>query len=811
MLARERIPSALIDEMRGAIADAHGGEVLFVADTNEAGQVTRVEVVARGSYHAVAAPPGHMARGRVVIHNHPSGALLPSDADVAVAAELASSGIGSYLVDSEVERLAVVCEPMVPEDRTPLPIDELAALIDADGRLSELQPGFEPRPAQIDLLQTIAQAFNDDTLATAEAGTGVGKSYAYLIPAVAWAGLNDERVVVSTATINLQQQLIQKDIPTVLDLLAGTVRAVLVKGRGNYLCNKRLAEALEEDALFSEADETLQLIAEWSRSTIDGSRSDLAAPAADASWSRVNAEADSCTGVRCAHYEGCFFFRARREAANARVLVVNHHLLFSDLAIRASGLGYEATAVLPPFQRLIIDEAHSVESSATSFFSESFSRAGVRKQIGRLLRERRGRTFGLLLRLEALLTAKERQGAREACSLVDEASEELERYALQLSETLGTRVLRVPHEVGEEHLAGLSDAVRELRVRTAVLVSRIAPILDRAEESEDPSLVDLRLVSRRLEGVAALCREFETAADQPERVYYLEIRRWSDGSFHASFVSSPLDVGEVLAEAVHQVFPSVVFTSATLTVNGRFDYWNRRVGLDRCDREILRRRLPSPFDYARNVLLAVPTDAPLPSSVTYQGFLDDLLLRLLSVSEGSALVLFTSYQMLNASYASVSEPLSAHGIVVLRQGEDDRARLLSRFNEDRSSVLFATESFWQGVDAPGETLRLLVICRLPFRVPNEPVIAARMEAIEAAGGNAFSELSLPDAVMRFTQGFGRLIRSSSDFGAAVVADARVATKPYGRVFLESLPETRRALVSSGMLVNTVEQFLYEPR
>lgn len=811
MQASQRIEEQLAAQIRVAIEEAGGAEVLFVCDAGPGGVLSSIAVVARGSPTAVPAPAAQMQRGRVVVHNHPSGVLLPSDHDVAVAAELASSGIGSYIVDNEVEHIAVVVEPIDAPALEPLAIDELADILDAGGKLAVHKPGFEPRPTQIELLRQIAAAFNGDELSVAEAGTGVGKSYAYLIPAIAWAEQNAERVVVSTATINLQQQLIEKDIPTVRSILGSSIKAVLVKGRGNYLCKVRLAEAAEEDSLFNEGDEEIAAIRAWVLATIDGSRSDLPTPIRDSSWSRVNAEADSCTGIRCTHHGDCFFFRARREAAEARVLVVNHHLLFSDLSIRVGGLGYEATAVLPPFQRLIIDEAHNTESSATSFFSDSFSRAAVRKHTGRLLRTRGGKRFGLLLRLESMIEVAARQRARRLCASVEEAADALEATAIAVVGTTGERVARLPHDLDASQLEELRGALAELRSRLLLLHAELSPLLDSIDESDEPRLLDLRLVVRRLNAIASLCREFSECGDHPERVFFIELRRRGDGAMHARFAASPLDVGTVLAEAVYEVFPTVVFTSATLTVGGRFDFWFKRVGLLLTGRELSTGRFASPFDYARNVLLAVPSDAPPPSAAGFQSFMESLLERLLDVSEGSALVLFTSYEMLNRTYESLRGGLATAGIRLLRQGDEDRARLLQRFTTERTSVLFATESFWQGVDAPGETLRVLVICRLPFRVPNDPVVAARMEAIEAAGGNAFADLSLPDAVMRFTQGFGRLIRSRRDYGVVVVLDSRILTRRYGSVFLESLPETRRSNESSETIVDTVERFLYEPR
>ena len=399
----ERIYPSVIEHMRETILEAGGSEVLFVGRVDSEGRIKGVAAVARGDEASVPALAPHMERGDAVIHNHPGGNLRPSRADLRIAAQIGSQGIGFFIVDNDVRRIYVVAEPVLVAEARPLDGDMLAALLEPGGELERRMPGYEARRPQIDMLRFTAATFNSGGICVAEAGTGVGKSLAYLIPALSWVDGNEGRVVISTATINLQEQLLDKDIPLVRRVLGKDIPTVLVKGRSNYLCLARLREALEEKSLFEEEDSVLDTVDRWARETPTGSRSDLPFFPGESLWSRVCSEADSCTGLRCPHREKCFLLKARREAAAARVLVVNHHLLFSDLALRVKGAGFDSTAVLPPFRRVVFDEAHNIEGSATSFFSETLNRLLVHRYLGRLLRSRGRHRAGLLPKISPLL------------------------------------------------------------------------------------------------------------------------------------------------------------------------------------------------------------------------------------------------------------------------------------------------------------------------------------------------------------------------------------------------------------------------
>lgn len=798
-------------DLRSAIEDAKGNEVFAVCLLDEDGMIYELEVVARGKRDSVPALKPHMEGKDVLVHNHPSGLLEPSQADMGIAMRMGDQGMGFYIVDNLVSEVYVVAEAAGPRHREELDANALSELLEQGGGMALRLSGYERRESQLAFLKSVARAFNKDAILAAEAGTGVGKSFAYLIPAMDWAVRNKERVVVSTATINLQEQLIDKDIPAVNAILERPAKACLVKGRANYLCQSRLREALEEEGLFGLAEDApLRLLAVWAEQSPSGSRSDLPFPPEEGLWSRVCSEADYCLNLKCPNRQSCFVLAMKRQASESSVLVVNHHLLFSDLQARLAGAGYENTAVLPPFSRLVLDEAHNIESDATSYFSSELNRFSVFKQLGRLLRERRTQRFGAIPRLQA--SGKLALGLfAQLPSAISAVREAMAMADAEAQEILGDEFnLRMGHQDGLDPQRILPP-LAELEKRIQILLQGLQELLDAAEEelSEEAAFYEIKAIARRLSQAANVCVLFRDYAKNPDQVYWLSKERTLGKDYYASFNVTPINISGMMREAVYQPYPSVVCTSATLTVNGGFEFWKSRVGLlDYHDRECIEGIYPSPFPYKTNVLLCVPSDAPLPDQGDFQGYVNRSVLELLQRSNGSALVLFTSYESLRSAYDYVKPTLNAQGIACLRQGEDERSRLLSRFKTDTSSVLFATDSFWEGVDAPGDTLRLVIIAKLPFKVPTDPVQKARAEAIEAAGGNSFMDMSLPVAVMRLKQGFGRLMRRSDDHGAVVILDSRVLKKRYGELFVSSLPETRRCFKGFDGVLDAIEAFLY---
>jgi len=679
---------------------------------------------------------------------------------------------------------------------------------------------FEPRQAQLDLMELVIRCFNEDAIGAAEAGTGVGKSFAYLLPAMYFAVEAGERVVVSTATITLQQQLFGKDIPLVKDAINAKVKAVLVKGRGNYLCWRRLLDALREPELAGpDEQDQLEDISRWAESSKGGGREELAFPPLESVWSRVCSDSELCMGKACAEQGRCFVFALRREAAAAGIIVVNHHLLFADLAARRAGAGYEAAAVLPPYSRVVIDEAHTIEKAATSFFSGEFSRIGILHYAGRLYRKKRAKKSGLLVRVCSMFPDGDDslQSLAAALDGIRKAAGDLDRSGLELCGIEG--VFRFSPLRVEGAQAALFPPLLALRKKLIAFTSRAREIIELLpkNDNDDPSVTgassvwELNAVLRRFDEIAGICSAFTEYRERPGEVMWIERRgsgRRADDVWPV-FTQSPVDLAESLKESLFLPNKTIVCVSATLAISNNFNYWAMRCGAAYvADRPLFTGCFPSPFPYSSAVLLAAPDDAPLPDEPDYQAFVDMAVGRLASAAGGSALALFTSYRSLQSAWLAAQPELTALGIRCLKQGDDDRSRLLQAFLNDTQSVLFATDSFWEGVDAPGDTLRLVILCRLPFRTPSDPVFEARCEAVEKNGGSPFMDLSLPEAVMKFKQGFGRLMRRSSDRGVVAVLDGRILRKRYGTFFLQSLPETRTSFGGFNGILKDTESFLY---
>jgi ATP-dependent DNA helicase DinG len=841
MPSENKIKSYLSDEsisyMRLHIQDAGGNEVFFLGKNDGKGVVESVQVVARGNKALVPAIVNIAHTGDVVIHNHPSGVLQPSNPDAAIASQLGNEGIGFFIINNTVTDIYVVVEPQKPKEVVLLSEARLKKLLSAEGPLASKLENFESRPQQQKMLVEIADAFNENKIAIIEAGTGTGKTMAYLLPAIEWSVKNRERTVIATGTINLQEQLINKDIPLLQQSLDLKFRAELVKGRTNYACLRKLSEAQSQLEMFSEAaqQQELQAIIEWAKKTPDGSKSDLAFIPQEQVWEKIQSESDTTLRSKCKFYHQCFFYNARRRAAAADVLIANHHLLFADLSVRHEAGESSEVAVLPKYQRVILDEAHDVEEVASSYFGAATSYHSILRTLHKIYRlGKDGKTTGVL----PFTMAKMQMSAnRISRSLIDKFREQIERVCEPAVDTVEYRLkelmdylflwvsnrgnksnsenfsevkLRMTPQVVKEKtfqeiITNLTPVLlKEMRVCSEQLyeVLKLCDIAEYQLGSEAASLaVDIKAQADRLLEAA---KEIDTILlnNDEKNIRWLEVKesRWGNV---VRLRSAPLDVAPILKKAVFEKFPTVVLTSATLAVGKSFDFIEKSLGLSESvsgalkdsggkPRQKTATQLGSPFDFSRQALIAIPTDIPEPNSRDFPKHLREGLLRALQISQGRAFILFTAYGLLNQMFRELSPELAKLGFIAMKQGQENRHRLLENFKRQVGSVLFATDSFWQGVDVHGEALECVIIPRLPFKVPSEPVLEARVEAIDRRGGNSFMEYSVPQAVIKFKQGFGRLIRRKSDFGAIVIFDNRIVTKHYGRLFLESLPESRIA-------------------
>ena len=809
----ERLALAVRELLRAEIAAARGREVSFVASLDANGLIVDARVVARGTVDAVLALPGIAVRGELLLHNHPSGVLEPSGADLSVAARLHDGGVGFAIVDNEVTDCYVVVECPRPRATTRIDPIDVAALLSPSGPVARALGNFEDRPSQRDMTAYVSDLYNDGGVGLLEAGTGVGKSFAYLVPALVWARENGERTVVSTNTINLQEQLVGKDLPILARALGTGDHSptfALLKGWRNYVCLSRLDQAREQgDSLFEDERRVeLDGLAAWAARTADGSLADLTdEPSADV-WDAVAAESDLCTRLKCPHFDRCFLFQARRRAAEADVVVVNHHLLASDLAVRMASDNWQEAAVLPPYRRLVLDEAHHLEDVAAMHLGAQVSMLGVQRLLSRL--EKNGR--GLLPTLRSVLFGRDdllsaasrelaQQGLVDALAAARRAADDVfARLARRLDGEPGPApVLRLRDEFLTDAVwdEGLGVALDNLLLAFSRLSEGGAMIADRLT-LDDPSerraqlVGELRGVVRRLDAAAAgLTATLRPPTAGPAAVRWLERR--GRKTPNVSLAAVPLDLAPILKQNLFDRIETVVLTSATLAAGGDFGYLEERLGLDLSPaRTKVREIHASPFDYASQCLFGIPTDLPEPrdDESGHGAAVARVLVELAHASDGGMFVLFTSHAALRRAADAVRDSIGGRWPLFV-QGEGQRDHLLRRFREAGSGILLGTDSFWEGVDVPGRALRVLILAKLPFKVPTEPLTAARLERLEARGLNGFAHYLVPNAALKLKQGFGRLIRSRGDVGAVVLLDRRVVTKRYGAMILEGLPPATR--------------------
>jgi ATP-dependent DNA helicase DinG len=813
--------------MRAAIRLTGGREVCFVCTLDEEGVIRTARVVSRGDAESVIALPGFAQRGEMMVHNHPSGLLEPSDPDIEIAARMHEEGVGFGIIDNDASELYVVVEVPRAKEVKRLDTDAIDSDLGPNGPIARLHPGYEDRPSQRELATKIATLYNDGGVGLLEAGTGIGKSLGYLVPALRWAAANGERTVISTNTINLQEQLVGKDLPFLARALSDQpVRFALLKGWRNYLCLQRLEQAqstgaaLFEDSLGNE----FAGLGAWSKRTTDGSLSDLPAPPRAEVWDEVSAEPDLCTRIRCAHYDKCFLFAARRKAAQADVIVVNHHLLMSDVAVRRISQNWDDSAVLPAYDRLVVDEGHHVEDAAAAHLGATVTRRSLQRLFARLDRTGKGILPALIAKLsegkDLLSTASLDLAATRltpaAHAARDRAGLVFDLLSTLLEET-GTPVLRLTDDFASHRIwrSGLDAALQELLMEIDLLHDGLRVVRERIEADQAraelvaPLLNELRGITRRLQAAGdALRRTLKPSDDQGPAVRWIEVR---GKERNLAVTSVPLDLAPILREDLFGRVKTAVVTSATLAAEQRFDFLAARLGLDEPKLAPATALYPSPFDFPRNSRLIVPTNVPAPN-VDAAGHIQAVVRVVLDVataSDGGMFVLATSHRDVRL----VAAELRARGVErrwpLLVHGDDGRDALLRRFRESERAVLVGTASFWEGVDVPGRALRALVITKLPFKVPNEPVTAAHCESIEKHGGDAFRQYMLPHASLRLKQGFGRLIRTATDRGVIVLVDPRVISKSYGRTLLDALPPAKRLVGAWPKLLDQIQAFYSE--
>lgn len=801
--------AAAIRLARYFISQNDGNEIVMVGKVDSDGKVCDLRRAAMGDAGSVPAVIATAAPGEVLIHNHPSGNVNPSGADIEVAARAAEKSVGSYIVDNDVLNIFPVVERIEPENAEiePVDLEEVAEIFSQNGRLAESDSTFEFRKPQTEMALSVAEAINFSSVLVSEAGTGTGKSFAYLVPAMQYVSKNKgKRVVVSTSTIALQEQLFNKDIPALLKKLdISDIGTVVLKGRSNYLCKRRYADfrmgsvqTKIDDEASQKTLETVEEIDRWLNYTDDGSRSNMNSAISLDIWNEICADELACEKSKCRFFSSCFFFKARRRANFASLILVNHHLLMADVSMKSSE--EEGEGILPKFDILVIDEAHNIFKSAVSFLGESVSSNSVRKLLGKLYNTSSGQ--GLLTKIlsnnanSALLKPFEK-----AVNILSGGFQAKLAHSFipELISILGRNSDETLFELDDpEKRKEMTDVLGKIVTVVTDITDLIAPVVKLLKEKDAEHtelrtvmddmnrslLTDLEGVVAKLASYAGFYSEFCIGTNTENQVF------WGEKSGETlTLTISPLDVQRILADNLYKDTKSIIFTSATLTTSRDehgFDFFYRESGLSMTEREKKAISLESCFDYASQIKAFIGGDMPDPARdrELFDAASIDAAHDIVKASGGGALVLFTSI----SHRENALKYFSDLDFEVFSQGKMPVQAIMKKFREDVNATLLATETFWEGIDMKGDTLRNLVIVKLPFRYPSHPFIkryVARLEQESRKSG--FLVYTLPNAVLKFKQGFGRLIRTKSDIGTVTVLDKRIAEKNYGRDFIRSAP------------------------
>lgn len=695
---------------------------------------------------------------------------------------------------------------------------KILEILNDGGELSKKLPSFEFRQVQKDMAETVFQSFMEECVALIEAGTGTGKTMAYLTPSVFLSRAYGEPVVISTRTINLQEQIMHKDIPLLQKAMEDQFTAVLVKGWSNYLCIRRYRQLKISDWELTPAEfDFFGKLSDWADNTQGGDKTEIPFEIVESVWDRVNADPTACLFRKCPYFKKCYFFEVRERMKTANILVTNHALLFSHISMKKDQPGNEA-GVLPEFKRLIIDEAHHIEEVATDFLGDEITSTDFHKKLGALFNKRgKDDETGILPRIRKNKFSPGIQkkanvimdsylipritGLKEISNtffddIIDASSGE--RKSDKLRMTPPWKKTLPPYV--EESYKIFTDAVQEYAKQLEKLREAISP------ESSDDFSMELGSSIMGLQSfLSSLNRIW--AMDEENFVYSLEFFRKPSYDF-VKLKSYPLVVSEILFNDLFQNMKTTILTSATLTINKNFVYIRQQLGLDKFEKDfVLARIYDSPFDFQKQAILAIPTDMPDYNHSNFIPMVVPHLTKLIKVLDGRTFILFTSYEMLNKCGELLKEKLEDEGFTILAQGDTSRHIILEQFKSLEKTVLLGTDSFWEGVDVPGRDLECVILMKLPFRVPTDPIIKARSEHLEKQGKNSFYNYSVPQAIIKFKQGFGRLIRNRKDKGVILTLDKRIIEKSYGRAFLKSLPGPRILKGSFAGMVEYIDEWM----
>ena len=746
-----------------------------------------------------------VARNEVVIRTTKPNQLYPSDMELELSEELYTRrNIAYCLLSSDLDDFYFVQDI----DRIFLEDIDIKNYFSKDGILAKEIKAFEYRQEQEEMAQYIQEAINEDKKIIVEAGTGTGKTLAYLIPAIKWAVVNKKKVIIATNTINLQEQLLLKDIPLAKSIIKDEFSYVLVKGRNNYVCKRlfnelALGKNIDIETFSIEAREQIEYILKWGNKTKTGDKAELPFEVYPDVWELVQSTTELCLGKKCPYRKECFYMKTRIEKMEADILISNHHVFFADLNVRAETDFDSEYLILPRYDMVIFDEAHNIESVARSYFSVEVSKISFTRLLNRIYqrKNKRKKEKSALIRVEDTVDEKNLEDSEQYIYLLNTLKEEIsilqnigDEYFDEIRKIYETNTEAPIKKSLNNFEMTKSRFLENLREKKDIFQSKLIDFLNLMmifnnvideEKDKNPEVINF---NNHLKMFKAYIDSFKfiNSFEDDNYIYWLDI---NSKRTNVVLTATPLNIAQKLSTVLFDNLDRLVFASATIVVNGSFDYFKKSLGLD--EEDCIEAIIKSPFDYNEQMSVYIPSD--IQDSENINAFVSDasrFILNILLKTNGKAFILFTSYTMLNQIYYSISKKLKDKGFEVFLHGDKPRSQLIKEFKEAENPILFGTTSFWEGVDVQGENLSNVIITKLPFLVPTDPVVSAISKKIEENGGNSFTDFQLPEAIIKFKQGVGRLIRKKTDSGNIFILDNRILKKRYGSLFINALPSQK---------------------
>ena len=746
-----------------------------------------------------------VGKNEVVIRTTKPNQLYPSDMELELSEELYTRrNIAYCLLSSDLDDFYFVQDI----DRIFLEEIDIENYFAKDGILAKEIKGFEYRQEQEEMAQYIQDAINEDRKIIVEAGTGTGKTLAYLIPAIKWAVANKKKVIIATNTINLQEQLLLKDIPLAKSIIKDEFSYVLVKGRNNYVCKRLfnelvLGKSIDIETFSMEAREQIEYILKWGNKTKTGDKAELPFEVYPDVWELVQSTTELCLGKKCPYRKECFYMKTRMEKMEADILISNHHVFFADLNVRAETDFDSEYLILPRYDMVIFDEAHNIESVARSYFSVEVSKISFTRLLNRIYqrKNKRKKEKSALIRVEDTIDEKDLEDSQQYIDLLNTLKEEIsilqnigDEYFDEIRKIYETNTEAPIKKSLNNFEMTKSRFLENLREKKDIFQTKLADFLNLMmifnnvideEKDKNPEVINF---NNHLKMFKAYIDSFKfiNSFEDDNYIYWLDI---NSKRTNVVLTATPLNIAQKLSTVLFDNLDRLVFASATIVVNGSFDYFKKSLGLD--EEDCIEAIIKSPFDYNEQMSVYIPSD--IQDSENINAFVSDasrFILNILLKTNGKAFILFTSYTMLNQIYYSISKKLKDKGFEVFLHGDKPRSQLIKEFKEAENPILFGTTSFWEGVDVQGENLSNVIITKLPFLVPTDPVVSAISKKIEEDGGNSFMDFQLPEAIIKFKQGVGRLIRKKTDSGNIFILDNRILKKRYGSLFINALPSQK---------------------